>query len=246
MHDTSSGAGQRQRDNALREVVEAVRARAGHRDATEVEAMLSAELAARGLVQPRSAVAWRADLLVREREPLGRVMTFARGLGIFASGIWDSMTGLRHPLHTGPAWLARPDRAAFPMIEGDSDQAVAVLPDDDAAAAVIARAHAEGRRMGPMTEVDVWFSTDEDTAGGDAADGDPVAVHVGQHRVGTIRGADAQRFAAEISAAAAFDEAPYLRASIMDMPGGRPALLEVRPPPDPHGLAAGPTGSPGR
>lgn len=59
------------------------------------------------------------------------------------------------------------------------------------------------------------------------ADGDAVAVHIGDHRVGTIRGADAGLFGAAIRTAATFDESPYVHATIMGMPAGRPPLLEV-------------------
>ncbi|HKD96434.1 MAG TPA: hypothetical protein VKB69_02425 [Micromonosporaceae bacterium] len=211
-----SPAEQRRRTRSRRQGLDAVRARAKGRSVAEVEEMIVAELAARGLNDPPSAVAWQANWLVREREPLGRLTTRVRGIGMLGSMVKGMVDGVRHLLEPGPAWLRPPDRAAFPLAV-ELDRVIAVPADDDAAAAVIARAHAASRRIGPRACVETWFT----------ADGDAVAVNLGDHRVGTLRGADAGLFAAAIRAAADYDEAPYVQATITALPAGRPPLLEV-------------------
>jgi len=218
-----SMAEQQRRARSVRQAIDAVRSRARGRTVAEVAEMLTAELAARGVdVQP-STVAWQADMLVRDVEPFGRLVTVARGLGMLGSMVRGAVNGLRHVLEPGPAWLRPPDRAAF-RVAYHPDRVIAVTPDDDASAAVIARAHAASRRVGLHTCVAAWFT----------ADGDAVAVHIGDMRVGTLHGADAALYAEAIrTAAAAFDEAPFVDATISDMPGGRPPLLEVPRPASP-------------
>jgi hypothetical protein len=207
------------RRKAVRQSADAVRRRVAGHTLDEVEAMLATELTARGVTLRPSVLAWQADALVREREPLGRLFNAVRGVSTLAVSTWDGIQGMRHMSEPGPDWLQPPERATYPLlaVPGEDRVVAVVRPEDRDAARIVARAHAEGRRTGPITQVEVWFD----------ADGDAVVVHIGEHRIGTLRGADAEPFAEAIRGAAFYDEAPCITAWIMAMPGGRPPMLEV-------------------
>jgi hypothetical protein len=201
---------------------DAVRAQSAGKSLTQLQELLAAEYARRGLQIAPSVIAGNAEMLELERQPFGRIRSVLRALRMVKSSAVDGIRLLK-PNTVDPPWLQPPDRASYPVPTTDRLTAVDLEP---AAQDWLTRVWNEApRRLGRLVFVDVWLSRDHRKEAQAQLE-----VHIGQRRVGTIRDTQTAPFDQALRAAAIFDEDPYIQGRLSRSDEQTTTILEIAQP----------------
>ena len=198
------------REGPLRKAaIDAVRPHARTDSLDELATRLEHELAARGLRETRATATMAARLLQTSR--WGRTKA---GLTLLKTSLVqakDSVHALRtafgdetntpFDFPTPPAWALPPPRACFtpPILSGE-DITIDIAPEAQPTVTRLVE-HSAGRRS-PMIGVDLWFDKVEDP--------DRIDVFIGNDRIGSLSGDDAEAMTPVFTAASKFQELPRL------------------------------------
>lgn len=196
---------------------DAVRAVARGKTREQIGELLTTEYAARGLDVAPSVIAYAAEAMELEQQPLGRLRGLVHVLRTLTTVATDGVEMVRGRTLPNPDWMQPPPRAAYVVDTTGPATAVAVDPD---AEPVLARAAAEAtRRLGPVVLLDVWLDADSDQH---------LRVHLGEHEIGSLHDGAARLFATDLRAATElFDESIRVRATLTPASSERAALLEI-------------------
>lgn len=196
------------------------------KDIDEITDILSAEYARRDIDFSPVEVGITAQALHLQQQPFGRTRSTLKGLRLLKASVTDIVRTAKNPTtEEPPQWLQPPDRATYPMPHGRNSY-IAVTADPDGHR-WIARAWADTHdRVGPFGLVDVWLTTDSETA--------DIIAHIGGQRVGVIPASHADVYRQTLRAAAVFDEDPVTRGRLSQLQPPRPVLLEIRAPSQPE------------
>lgn len=251
LFDKDRQAKARTDSEARKEAIDAVRAAGHDKSRDETRVLLERELSERGLTTEPLMMERLVEMMLAEREPLGKTRFVLRALkqlkdsqafgggGILehASGTSDEPWEPREE----PDWLKPPDRAAYPVWSPGPKWAAVEL--DPAARKWLERVkESDSGRLAGGRELEVWLTWD----GGNPATGSRLAVHIGAERVGLLRADVQEKFHHVMEAAAERDENPWTRGRLSAISGPMPYLLEVElPAPIPDNDAvAGSSGHP--
>jgi hypothetical protein len=226
----------REKSRLQREAVDAVRTRAEGKSPDELTRVVTAEYARRNLDVMPSTVASLTGLLQNERKPFGRARSTLRALRMLKAGGTDVVRAIKNRSDPTPEWLRPPERASYP-VHLVGHRYTTVLLDSgtgDWLAAVSAEAP---HRIGRTVPVDVWLTRETRSKDGSTE----LVAHIGDRRVGTVRGSETTAYDAFMQAAAFFDEDPYLhgRLSRPEAEKQTPPMLEIPLPSDPVENASG-------
>jgi hypothetical protein len=186
----------------------------------ELRTLLQAELAKRKLSETPVWIEQTLDTL-----SLSRTEQWQRTgelLGRIGAGLAQAIRERSLPDLSVPDWLAPPPRAAYAVPRNRDRPRTAVLLDPDARDWLEDLHDALPKLLDNPVEFDAWLDPD-------TPDGDGLAVHVGQRRVGTLDEHATAAFAAVMRAAAERDELPNTAAAIRRLGDGR-YLLELQLP----------------
>jgi hypothetical protein len=152
------------------------------------------------------------------------------------AGGTDVVRAIRNRSDPTPDWLQPPERASYPVhLIGRRATTVLIDPGTrDWLAAVAAEAP---HRIGRTVPVDVWLTRETRSKDGSTE----LVAHIGDRRVGTVRGSETTAYDAIMQAAAFFDEDPCLhgRLSGPEAEEQTPPMLEIPLPTDPVGTPTG-------
>jgi hypothetical protein len=222
---------------ARKEALDAVRAASHDKSRDEVRALLERELSTRGLTTAPLMVERQVEMVLADREPLGKTRFALRAL----RQLKDSQASRDHSLggmfeqgegriapKDEPDWLKPPDRAAYPVWSPGPKWAPVEL--DPAARAWLDRIkESDPRQLAGGRELEVWLTWD---SGHPAADS-RLAVHIGAESVGMLRVGVEEKFWPVMEAAGERDEDPWTRGRLSAISGPMPYLLEVELPDTP-------------
>lgn len=220
---------------ARKEALAAVRAASHDKSRDQVRALLEREFSERGLTTEPLTVERELELILAEREPLGKVRFAVRMLkqlkdseAFTGGGLLEHAAGIsdRPPEPPGePDWLQPPDRAAYPVSSpGPKWTRVELYP---AAVNWLERIkESDPSGVAGGREVEVWLTWD----GGQPAAGSRLAVHIGAEPVGVLGAGVEDQFRPAMEAAAERDEDPFTRGRLSTISGPMPYLLEVELP----------------
>jgi hypothetical protein len=183
-----------------KEALNVVRAQSKGKTLDELRALLAAEYAQREVDVAPSAVARHAAMLSLERQPFGRIRSAWKATRTLATVGSDAIHIYRNSSEPEPEWMRLPDRASFPIPVARTQYTSVELQPQIEVWLDQAYVHAP-RRFDLYAFVEVWLSRD----------GDSIAVHLGQRRIGAMRGGLVSVFDQVMSAAALFDEDPFVR-----------------------------------
>jgi hypothetical protein len=226
----------REKSRLQREAIDAVRAQADGKSSDELVRVLTTEYGRRNLEITPSTVDSLTALLQNERKPFGRARSTLRALRMLKAGGTDVVRAIRNRSDPTPDWLQPPERASYP-VHLIGRRATTVLLDPgtrDWLAAVAAKAP---HRIGRTVPVDVWLTRETRSKDGSTE----LVAHIGDRRVGTVRGSETTAYDAIMQAAAFFDEDPCLhgRLSGPEAEEQTPPMLEIPLPTDPVGTPTG-------
>jgi hypothetical protein len=230
----------RQKSRARREAFDSVRHRAAGKTPEELRVMLREEYERRHLPVSQLGIEMAIDMIERRQTPLGTVTATIQGVGMVANQGWRLAKLIVKVVRGGdlpdrpqrPAWLEPPDEAAYPVgTNRQSDDWMTVELDADAAG-FLQRAHAAvGPLLGdpavlrPFDTVllVVWLSWDMTPPTASSR----LTVHLGEHIVGALTPADAQRCAAVMETAAQRHELPRMKATLTTFDRPPHYVLEI-------------------
>jgi hypothetical protein len=219
-----------------REAIDAVRTQADGKSSDELTRMLAAEYARRDLEITPSTIASLTGLLQNERKPFGRARSTLRALRMLKTGGTDVARAIKNRSDPTPDWMQPPERASYP-VHLIGRRATTVLLDPGAPDWLAAVAAAAPHRIGRTVPVDVWLTRETRSKDGSTE----LVAHIGDRRVGTVRGSETTAYDAIVQAAALFDEDPCLHGRLSGPAAGEqtPPMLELPLPTDPVGTSTG-------
>lgn len=200
---------------ATREAVDAVRVQADHLSRDEQKTLLAAELGRRGI---EKGPLWVEHTLDRIADPPELVDTLGALMKLGKAGLKLVRDGL--PDRPRPDWLSPPAYASYRVVNASPRAGTEVVL-DPGVDAYLERAYDEAPKLAGTVSLDAWIDR--------LQDGDGLAVHLGDERVGTIARAHVEDFAEVMRAATALDELPCLRACLALLATGY--VLELDRPP---------------
>jgi hypothetical protein len=189
----------------------------------EIQELLAAEYARRGVVATASQIATVAGIVHTEQRPFGRARSAIDAIRALRSLGGDVVRVVKTGPDPTPEWAVPPERAAYVVRRTRRHAYTAVRLDPDAELWLARVWVASAEPLGQHTTVDVWLSREEP----DAAPDDALVAHIGVRRVGTVPGDDVAAFDQALRAAALFDEDPCLRSMLTRPPGQSVHLLEI-------------------
>lgn len=207
----------RAKSKAKDEAHDAARAQSKGKTLDQLKELVAAEYSARGIDIAPSVVAFNAEMLQVEQQPFGRARSALKAIRMVKSGGADMIRLIKNASQGDAIWLQPPSRASYPVHGGHR---YVVVELEASAHDWLARVWAEApRRMGLWVLVDVWLTRESFAS--------QLIAHIGEQRVGTIRQADVSAFDQIMSAAALFDEDPFLRGRLLGAQGSNSVVLEV-------------------
>jgi hypothetical protein len=230
----------RQKSRARREAFDSVRRRAAGKTPDELRVMLREEYERRDLPVSQLGIEVAVDVIERRQTPLGTAAVTIQGVGMVANQGWRLAKVIANLVRGGdlpdrpqrPAWLEPPDEAAYPVnTNRERDDWMTVELDTDAAG-FLKRAHAAVRPLlgdpailRPIDTVllPVWLSWDTTPPTASSR----LTVYLGEHGVGALTPADAQRCAAVMDTAAQHHELPRMKATLTTFDRPPHYVLEI-------------------
>ena len=208
----------RARTKARKDAIDAARSQSPGKNLDQLRELVSVEYARRNSDAAPSTVALDAEMLQLEQQSFGRARSALKAIRMLTTGGADAIRLIRNATQHDPDWLRPPDRASYP-VPTSRDRYVSVEL-DAATRDWLARIATEApRRVGPVVLVDVWLSLDQQAT--------QLVAHIGDHRVGTIKTADADAFDQVMRAAELFDEDPYFPGRLTHAGEPGPLALEI-------------------
>lgn len=235
-----SFADTRRRSRARREAFDSVRHRAAGKTPDELRVMLREEYGRRDLPVSQLGIEVAIDMIERRQTRLGTASATIQGVGMVANQGWRLAKVITNLVRGGdlpdrpqrPAWLEPPDEATYPVETDRQRHDWMTVGLDADAAGFLQRAHAAVRPLlgdpAILRPIDTvllvaWLSRDTTPP----TDSSRLTVHLGEHKVGALAPADAQRWAAVMEAASKRQELPQMKATLTTFDRPPHYVLEI-------------------
>jgi hypothetical protein len=230
----------RQKSRARREAFDSVRHRAAGKTPDELRVMLREEYERRDLPASQLEIEMAIDMIERRQTPLGTATVTIQSVGMVANQGWRLAKVMANLVRGGdlpdrpdrPAWLEPPDEAGYPVDTDRQRHDWMTVELDADASGFLQRAHAavtpllgDPAILRPFDTalLVAWLSWDTTPPTASSR----LTVHLGEHKVGALTRADAERWAAVMETAAQRHELPWMKATLTTFDRPPHYVLEI-------------------